>query len=80
MPNQTDYNNKATSNVVYFTGSTSTQPGTVTDNCHFISVVPNAQSLAFVQPSDFDIAFITNCTDGGWTLAWAAACGTAHRR
>lgn len=65
MPNQTTYNNKATSTVVYYYPNGLQGGGGGGDDecgCHFISVVPTAQDLAYVQADELDIAFITNMT------------------
>ena len=64
MPNNTVYNNRASSNIVYLYGNTINN-GDDCDCCCY-GYVPNRKDLGFISdPQEMDIVFIGNGTNGG---------------
>ena len=70
MPNNTVYNNRASSNIVYLFGAVNSgQPQEDDCGCPF-SVVENREDLASISdPQDFDVAFIQNGSNDGIDVA-----------
>ena len=64
MPNETLYNNKAISNIVYFHSIESE------DDCCCFDIVPNREDLSLIKdPKEFEVVFIQNGTNGGVDIA-----------